>query len=76
MLRGINKKNILQSLGFSAILIASPSLAQQGAIVSWQDDLSQIASTDWNYDRAAHLLERAGFGGTPEDIQASSGDVS
>jgi len=70
MLRGINKKNILQSLGFSAILIASPSLAQQGAIVSWQDDLSQIASTDWNYDRAAHLLERAGFGGTPEDIQA------
>ena len=41
-----------------------------GAIVSWQDDLSQIASTDWNYDRAAHLLERAGFGGTPEDIQA------
>ena len=70
MLRGINKKNILQSLGFSAILIASPSLAQQGAIVSWQDDLSQIASTDWNYDRAAHLLERAGFGVTPEDIQA------
>jgi len=70
MLRGINKKNILQSLGVAAILIASPSLAQQGAIVSWQDDLSQIASTDWNYDRAAHLLERAGFGGTPEDIQA------
>ncbi|MDG2250141.1 MAG: DUF1800 domain-containing protein [Gammaproteobacteria bacterium] len=70
MLRGINKKNILQSLGVAAILIASPSLAQQGAIVSWQGDLSQIASTDWNYDRAAHLLERAGFGGTPEDIQA------
>ncbi len=24
---------------------------------------------EWNYDRAAHLLERAGFGGTPEEIQ-------
>ena len=31
-------------------------------------DLSSIAATDWNYDRAAHLLERAGFGGTPEEI--------
>src|SRR5262249_59783091 len=24
--------------------------------------------TDWNFDRAAHLLERAGFGGTPQDV--------
>src|SRR5690606_28384042 len=23
---------------------------------------------DWSYARAAHLLERAGFGGTPEEI--------
>ena len=36
--------------------------------VEWTDDLSPIAATDWNYDRAAHLLERAGFGGTPEEI--------
>ncbi len=33
------------------------------------DDLRPIAATDWNYDRAAHLLERAGFGGAPEEIQ-------
>src|SRR5215467_1268533 len=32
------------------------------------DDLTPIAAADWNFDRAAHLLERAGFGGTPEDI--------
>ena len=25
---------------------------------------------DWNYDFAAHLLERAGFGGTPQEIDA------
>jgi hypothetical protein len=35
---------------------------------SWVDDLSPIAAGDWNYERAAHLLERAGFGGTPEEI--------
>ena len=34
----------------------------------WTYDLSPIAATDWNDDRAAHLLERAGFGGTPEEI--------
>jgi uncharacterized protein (DUF1800 family) len=34
----------------------------------WADDLSPISSSDWSFDRAAHLLERAGFGGTPEDI--------
>jgi uncharacterized protein (DUF1800 family) len=34
----------------------------------WSDDLSPIAAADWSFDRAAHLLERAGFGGTPEDI--------
>src|SRR5215831_13039908 len=34
----------------------------------WADDLAPIAAADWNFDRAAHLLERAGFGGTPGDI--------
>ena len=36
---------------------------------SWSNDLKPIAAADWNYERAAHLLERAGFGGTPEDIE-------
>ena len=36
---------------------------------SWTGDLRPITAADWNDDRAAHLLERAGFGGTPEDIQ-------
>ncbi len=35
----------------------------------WKGDLSPISSADWNYDRAAHLLERAGFGGSPEEVQ-------
>jgi hypothetical protein len=37
---------------------------------AWKDDLTPIAAADWNYDRAAHLLAHAGFGGTPEEIQA------
>jgi Protein of unknown function (DUF1800) len=36
---------------------------------SWKGDLSPISRVDWNYDRAAHLLAHAGFGGTPEEIQ-------
>jgi hypothetical protein len=35
---------------------------------TWQNDLTPIGATDWNYDFAAHLLERAGFGGTPAEI--------
>ncbi|MCH8332798.1 DUF1800 domain-containing protein, partial [Candidatus Sumerlaeota bacterium] len=44
---------------------AEPSAAP----AEWADDLSPIAASDWNYDRAAHLLERAGFSGPPEDIE-------
>jgi len=35
----------------------------------WVDDLTPITASHWNYDRAAHLLERAGFSGTPEEIE-------
>ena len=35
----------------------------------WIDDLSPIGPADWSEDRAAHLLERAGFGGTPEEVE-------
>jgi len=36
---------------------------------AWKGDLSPITAADWNYDRAAHLLAHAGFGGTPDEIQ-------
>lgn len=45
-------------------LSAAPVDLQDG----WQNDLQAIAPTDWNRERAAHLLERAGFGGTPAEI--------
>ena len=37
---------------------------------AWQDDLSALPRSEWSYDRAAHLLAHAGFGGTPEEVQA------
>src|SRR5580704_474194 len=35
---------------------------------TWQNDLTPIGPADWNCDFAAHLLERAGFGATPDEI--------
>src|SRR5579859_3883979 len=49
---------------------AAFAVAQTAGPAAWQNDLVPIGPADWNYDFAAHLLERAGFGGTPEEIQA------
>ena len=57
-------------LGALALAAALPAFAQKAGPASWQNDLTPISAADWNYDFAAHLLERAGFGGTPEEIQA------
>ena len=35
---------------------------------AWTNDLAPISRADWGYDLAAHLIERAGFGATPEEI--------
>ena len=36
---------------------------------SWKGDLTPITVADWDYDSAEHLLDRAGFSGTPEEIR-------
>ena len=62
---------------FSCILIALiipralPVHAQSASAGpgEWVNDLSPIAATDWNADRAAHLIERAGFGATQDEIK-------
>ena len=35
----------------------------------WLDDLQPLPKREWNYERAQHLLERAGFGATPQEIE-------
>ena len=48
----------------------SAANSQAAGRAAWQNDLNPIGPADWNYDLAAHLLERAGFGGPPDEIQA------
>jgi len=55
-------------LGLATARVVSTAAGMSPAPATWAGDLTPISATDWNYDRAAHLLERAGFGGTPEDI--------
>lgn len=72
MLRGLNMIEALSSIALTAILssvFALPALAQNAASSGVENDLSPISAASWNYDSAAHLLERAGFGGTPEQIE-------
>jgi hypothetical protein len=55
-------------LWFPVWVLAGAAVLAAPAPSSWVDNLSPITAADWNAERAAHLLERAGFGGTPEDI--------
>jgi hypothetical protein len=67
---------VLQRMRFFTALVAAaaiatlPAPAETGGHAVWQNDLAPISAADWNYEYAAHLLERAGFGGTPDEIQA------
>ena len=56
-------------LSLLAFLATSQAASQEPIKGAWENNLEPIATVDWNYDRAAHLLERAGFGGTPQTIQ-------
>jgi uncharacterized protein (DUF1800 family) len=53
----------------STVTAAESQSALRAGPASWIDDLTPITTAEWSRDRAAHLLERAGFGGTPEDIE-------
>lgn len=57
-----------------ALLVSVPSLcdAATSRSLEWVDDLRPVSTEDWNYERAGHLIERAGFGGTPEEIRSLS----
>ncbi len=53
----------LAALGAAAVLAAEPGPDD------WVGDLTPIAAEEWDYDKAAHLVERAGFGATPAEIE-------
>ena len=35
----------------------------------WEGNINPILKDEWTIENASHLLERAGFGGTPEEIE-------
>ena len=51
------------------VALASSALILSAADADWANDLRPIDRAAWNYERAAHLIERAGFGGTPDEIR-------
>jgi Protein of unknown function (DUF1800) len=53
----------------SWLCIPPAAVTLAGAPADWIGDLSPISPADWTYERAAHLIERAGFGATPEEIE-------
>tara|TARA_R110002167_G_scaffold3623_3_gene17629 strand:- start:43989 stop:45824 length:1836 start_codon:yes stop_codon:yes gene_type:complete len=57
-------------LTLAALANTQDTWAQSAGADAQRDQLAPIANSSWNYERAAHLLERAGFGGTPEQIAA------
>ena len=56
-------------LALSAAPAAVPQLEDGAGPIEWVDDLAPISDSDWTYQRAAHLLERAGFSGPPAEIE-------
>jgi len=58
------------ALGATSMPLCAAEPALGPGPTAWADDLSPIGPQDWSYDRAEHLLERAGFGGTPEQVQS------
>lgn len=53
---------------FSIILFFVCALPFMVAPANWQGDLQPIPAAEWNRERTVHLLERAGFGGTQEEV--------
>ena len=53
---------------FLALLIAGAASAANAAPAAWTDSLDPLPAAQWSRARAAHLLERAGFGGTPTEV--------
>ncbi len=69
----LHSKNLHLSLRFARLAVAltlgTAAISAQAAPADWQDDLQPIGTAERSRERAAHLLERAGFGGTQKDVE-------
>jgi hypothetical protein len=66
----VKRMLVLTPAVFCCAAGSPPSAAEARA---WAGDLSPLQPAQWNRTRAAHLLERAGFGATPEEVTALAG---
>jgi len=57
---------VVSACAIAGMVVAAASVTEGPA--AWTNDLSPIAAGDWSYERAAHLIERAGFGAAPDGI--------
>ena len=74
-MQGNDRQRLHAQVSFATLvgfLLCSPAFGEPKSPepANWVDDLNPISEADWNDDLAAQLVERAGFGGTPEEIQA------
>ncbi len=60
-----NKKYLIVTVGLTMLASASGDTAAD----DWVGDLSPIEHEEWGARTTAHLLERAGFGGTPQELE-------
>ena len=69
---GLRRVAALAGVVVLCLAAAAAPLAGAGADgagpTSWRNDLTPITPADWDASKAAHLIERAGFGATPEEI--------
>ncbi len=67
------QKSCWRILIVGAAFIALSPASLFAAASPWFEDLSPITAADWDRSKARHLLERAGFGGTPEEVDFFAG---
>ena len=71
MIFGMKKARIeLASVALSLMFMLGNTQAADNN--AWTHNLSPLPTSEWNADRAKHLLERAGFGGTPYEVERLS----
>ena len=71
MMRFGDLTSMYRALCLGTIVLACALVAEAGQAGpdGWTGDLRPISAQDWDRAKAAHLLERAGFGGTPAEIE-------
>ena len=66
---GCNERHKWHSRRQALVVAIIATLTSLPGSAEFKGDLSPMPAGNWNYDNARHLLDRAGFGGTPEEVE-------